>query len=68
MRQFEDERYYRTNDPTLAMIARPGVLAQWRHYGRGPAYVKLGGHVLYRAADLNAWLDARRIEPRVSGG
>lgn len=31
------------------------TLAQWRHLGRGPEYLKLGGHVRYRRAALRAW-------------
>lgn len=37
----------------------PGVLAKWRLSGRSPAYVKVGGRVRYRVADLEAWIAAR---------
>ncbi|MBX4858770.1 helix-turn-helix domain-containing protein [Rhizobium bangladeshense] len=30
-------------------------LARWRSTGRGPAYIKSGGRVLYREADLQAY-------------
>jgi predicted DNA-binding transcriptional regulator AlpA len=33
-----------------------GTLAQWRYLGKGPAYVKVGRHVRYRAEDVDAWL------------
>lgn len=37
------------------------TLNKWRVSGEGPAFVKLGRRVLYRAADLEAWLqDGRR--------
>ena len=39
-----------------------GTLAQWRCHGTGPCYVRFGHRVLYRGADLNAWLDARVVE------
>lgn len=32
----------------------------------GPAYLKLGRSVRYRLADLDAWLDAHRIDRRAS--
>lgn len=35
---------------------KPASLANMRHRGRGPAYVKLGGSaVRYRAADVEAY-------------
>jgi len=34
------------------------TLAQWRYFGRGPAYVKLGGHVRYMRSAVDAWRDA----------
>ena len=60
---FEAERLYRTTDPELEIIATRGTMSQWRHRGEGPRYVRLGGRVLYRGVDLNAWLDKRIIEP-----
>ena len=33
----------------------PSTLRQHRCYNRGPAYVKLGSRVFYRAADLEAY-------------
>ena len=63
MRRFQDDRYYRTHDPELALIATPGTLAQWRCRGYGPRYVKYGHRVLYLGADLNRWLDAHAVEP-----
>jgi excisionase family DNA binding protein len=36
-----------------------GTLRVWRGKpGRGPAFVKLGRHVRYRASDVEAWVDA----------
>lgn len=37
------------------------TLARRRCEGGGPAYVKLGGRVLYRRADLDAWIAGRRV-------
>ncbi|MCI1914620.1 MAG: helix-turn-helix domain-containing protein [Bifidobacteriaceae bacterium] len=33
------------------------TLAQWRFYGRGPAFVKTGRSVQYKRAELDKWLD-----------
>src|SRR4051812_31217556 len=35
--------------------------ARWRVEGVGPAFVKLGGRVAYRRADVEAWIAARRV-------
>lgn len=37
------------------------TLARWRCEGGGPAYVKVGTRVLYRRADLDAWIVGRRV-------
>ena len=59
---FDPERYYRTTDPELAVIATRATLALWRHYGRGPTYIKFGNRVLYRGADLQRFLDEHVVE------
>ena len=33
------------------------TLANWRYQGRGPAFVRLGGHVRYRASDVTDWIN-----------
>lgn len=40
------------------------TLANWRSGGIGPAYLRVGRHVRYRAADLEAWLESRVVRPR----
>jgi excisionase family DNA binding protein len=34
-----------------------GTLYQWRHRGLGPRAVKVGRHLRYDPADVQAWLD-----------
>lgn len=41
----------------------PDTLRKWRTRGRGPAFLKLGGKVRYRAEDVDAWILACRVEP-----
>ncbi len=38
----------------------PLTLRRWRWAGKGPAFIKAGGKVLYDVADLDAWLDGHR--------
>lgn len=42
---------------------QPGTLEVWRCHGRGPKYLKCGAKVLYREADLRAWLESRVVTP-----
>ncbi|MDF0596751.1 helix-turn-helix domain-containing protein [Psychromarinibacter halotolerans] len=61
---FEQRRNYTLGDPELDLIGDRAKLAQWRHKGIGPAFYKLGRKIVYRGADLNAWAEANRVEPR----
>jgi hypothetical protein len=59
--QIEPELYYRPRDPELRQVAAIQTLAAWRHKGVGPAYTMSGARILYKGADLLAWLDANRV-------
>lgn len=63
MRRFDDDRYYKTTDPELGVLATRGTLSQWRHRGEGPPYLRFGNRVLYRGSELNAWLDSHLVHP-----
>lgn len=39
------------------------ALSQLRHRRMGPAYIKSGNNIRYRVTDLDAFLDAGRVEP-----
>ncbi len=41
----------------------PQTLRNMRHYGKGPAYCKLGARVVYKVGDLELYLAKRRIDP-----
>lgn len=36
-----------------------GTLANWRHLGRGPAFVRVGRLIRYRAEDIAGWIEDR---------
>lgn len=38
------------------------TLAEWRHLGKGPNYVKIGSNVRYRASDIEKFLAANVVE------
>jgi len=42
---------------------KPSTLVGWRTAGKGPTYIKVGRHCLYRLADIETWLDAQAVIP-----
>ena len=59
---FDETKFYDTVAVQKTLGLSYTVLAKWRHYGRGPSYLKLGTRVLYKGADLNEWLERQRVE------
>lgn len=59
--KIDPDRYYPPIAPELRQVAAPQTLARWRHESKGPDFVKSGSRVLYRGADVLAWLEARTI-------
>jgi len=49
------------NQSEAASLCRlsPRTLERWRCRGGGPVYRKLGRRVLYRPADVDAWINTR---------
>ena len=60
---FDPDTYYTTEDEALIKIWSASTLANWRYEKRGPAYIKTGRRIMYRGADLNAFLESRRVDP-----
>lgn len=43
-----------------ALFQIPGeTLSRWRSQREGPAYLRMGRHVRYRASDIREWLATR---------
>ena len=53
-------RYLRTPEAARFLGLSGRTLEKHRTYGTGPRYAKLGGRVVYRIDDLQAWVDRRR--------
>jgi predicted DNA-binding transcriptional regulator AlpA len=51
-------RYLRTPEASRFVGLSIRTLEKHRIYGTGPRYSKLGGRVVYRIDDLQAWVDA----------
>ena len=51
---------------------KKSTLRDWRYLGKGPEYIKLGdgkrGHVLYKRAALEQWLDDQTVIPSTATG
>ncbi len=60
---FDPDKLYRASDPEMRAIAPEGVLSQWRHHGRGPAFHKIEAKVFYAGADVIAWIKSGRVAP-----
>lgn len=41
----------------------PRTLERWRWLGQGPAFLKLGGRIVYRLDDVEAFESAQRRTP-----
>jgi hypothetical protein len=53
------------NDQQAARFLGLGVqtLRSFRHLRKGPKYVKIGGRIIYRIADLEDFLNRNTIDP-----
>lgn len=47
-------------------LISPRTLEQWRWQGRGPRYLKIGGRVVYRLSDIEAF-ELERIHTNTNG-
>ena len=53
-----------SDEQTAAVLGvAPKTLPAWRHYGKGPDYLKVGKIVRYTPSKIRAWLDKQLVEP-----
>ena len=52
----------RTREAASYLGLAVGTLANLRSAGQGPTYVKYGNAVVYRVADLDAYLEAHTVQ------
>jgi predicted DNA-binding transcriptional regulator AlpA len=50
--------YLRTREAAERLRVAASTLANWRSQGRGPRYARLGGVIVYPAAELDAFVEA----------
>ena len=53
---------YSAHAPELEVLGSKQTRARHRHEGKGCKFIKAGGRVLYRGADVLAYLEACTIE------
>lgn len=57
------ESFVDTKEAAKLLRVTPGTLNTWRCSGRGPAYTKMGRHVLYSKDALLEFIRQRTITP-----
>jgi hypothetical protein len=60
---YDDDRIYFPQDQELRVLGSVEKLSQWAHRKTGPAWVKIGRRRAYFGSDLNAYLNAQRVDP-----
>jgi excisionase family DNA binding protein len=55
-------KFLTTNEFAERVRAPEATVRYWRHIGDGPRSVKIGRHVLYDEADVDAWIESHFAE------
>ena len=55
------QRYLDTRQAAAYLGLSPKTLIKMRITGEGPRYAKVGRRVIYDMADLDAWVEERKI-------
>jgi len=58
-----EKQYLLTGELAARLRVKAQTLRQWRVTGRGPAFFKLCGRVVYKVSDVEAWEAANRRDP-----
>ena len=65
MSQFSNPQDRWVDEKYVAMMTGLSLstLRKYRHYGKGPAYVKVGRSVRYSLTDIHCFMTEKRIQP-----
>lgn len=58
------EEYYTTEECAAILKVSPKTLETWRSRGKGPKYYKVGGRVLYKKSDIEAFIEGSLVRKR----
>lgn len=61
-----DERLMTLSEVAEMLGVPPSTLYAWRYRGDGPSGYRIGRHVRYRRAKVEAWLE-RQIDQKIAG-
>jgi hypothetical protein len=56
-------KYLSQERAAVVIGVKPPTLAAWRHFGKGPRYIKIGRQAFYLEADIEVWMDAQAVVP-----
>ncbi len=66
---FDGEVWLDTTEAAAYIGKSESSLVGYRRRGIGPAFYKTEGSIYYKQVDIDAWLEACRVEPKaVAGG
>lgn len=57
-----------TNESAEYLRQSTRTLIRWRNQRIGPPWVRVGGKVLYRHRDLDAWMEDQTVQPVANDG
>lgn len=57
-----EKKYLRSEQAAAHLDIPLETLRYWRKNGTGPKGVKIGRHVMYRRADLDAWMEHQFVK------
>ncbi|MDR1109552.1 MAG: hypothetical protein LBP92_02365 [Deltaproteobacteria bacterium] len=63
MAALKAREYLKAGEVEMLYGIKAGALSNWRSRGLGPPYVRCEGTILYRAADIEGYLDGLREVP-----
>lgn len=52
-----------TAEAATYLRLKPQTLTKWRSHGKGPYFVRIGGNVFYRLAELDQYVEAGIVAP-----
>ena len=61
------QTHFNQTDLAARLNISPRTLERWRWTGEGPAFLKIGGRVVYRLEDVEDFEQARRCESTAQG-
>lgn len=61
------QTHFNQADLAARLNISPRTLERWRWTGEGPAFLKIGGRVVYRLEDVEAFERAKRCESTAQG-